>query len=93
MSAQSDADALRRSANTLSAQLEEAWKQVEEAHPTDDEATMFDALTELAAKPADHEVSVTPPAPDPEDPDARLAALGYLNSLARDLPRSRRPGT
>ncbi len=135
--ARSDADSLRTETTTLSAQLEEAWKQVaaarllaeearaarvaeprhEPAVSTDDEPLLLDALSELAApdhhedederrrnedrreedEPGPPEVSVDPPTaehlnPNRGDPDARRAALGYLNSLANDVPASRKFG-
>ncbi|MGZ8733966.1 MAG: hypothetical protein ACXW1M_02140 [Acidimicrobiia bacterium] len=75
---------------------------------TDTADSLLDAFAELAAtpdasdgapvddgddRPLEREVRRAPPPPDPEDPDARRAALGFLNSLARDVPASRPHGT
>ena len=72
---------------------------VESVDPAAAELSILDAFAELAAPPAadDHtteravepDARIVPPPPDPEDPDARRAALGFLNSLARDLPTTR----
>jgi len=51
-----------------------------------------EADDEAAARPVEREVRMAPPPPDPEDPDARRAALGFLNSLARDDSGARRHG-
>jgi chromosome segregation ATPase len=78
-----------------------------DAESTDAGDSLLDALAELAAtpdlegdgtldedrkRPVEREVRMAPPAPDPEDPDARRAALGFLNSLATDLSKSRAYG-